>query len=446
MSRENRDVQMRELRKDIEDIVWVNFGVSPVKMGRTEGVNRSNVQEISRWQDSGLTGPLIKMLSSAVTTGVIHEGFGYDDLIWTLVPDREENNKENADIAEQLTSNGIFTVNGVRRKIYNEDPFEAPAADKPFIVTTQGIQFLEDLDSTGDEDIEEDPEDVDLTLSMENIDLLCRSHSDLAWERTRGWGDLSIIKAHNQSRASGVPLSQFDLTAVEPTAAAYETLLHSIWNEAQRQIISSIKGSTISVKSERIENPEKMKEEIAIVLAGMLTLFNDAAGKAFSIGADIGVDQSQLFDADAELSDVRIAELVKEHQNKNLLFLQGALLRDVVNKLRKATTERFESLTALIDSANNAFDSNVFRLHRYANAVIPIGAEVFSLALDALKVYNYNWLIVGDDQECDACLDAFAGSPYPSRRMFPFLPGNSTQCNGNCRCTVEAFRVEPKRI
>jgi len=116
-------------------------------MGRTDDVNRSNIEQQARWQNSALIGPLVRLLSSALTTGIIQEGFGYDDLEWTLMRDEEEQHKELAETSRTLLGPNVpvFSINAIRRKLYNEAPLDFPAAEKPFIVTAGGAVFLEDL-------------------------------------------------------------------------------------------------------------------------------------------------------------------------------------------------------------------------------------------------------------------------------------------------------------
>ena len=479
----NREVQMRELRKDIEDIVWLNFGILPSRMGRTGTVNKSNIEQQARWQESNLLTPILNLLGAAVTKIIIQDGFGFKDLVWRISPDREENRTDNAVIAERLTHAGIFSINGIRKSIYNEEGFNVPAADLPMIMTNSGPIFLEDLKpgqsnqpaDIGDDSDDDDPDDSDsgddespepdddggdatsetptaeseikitdghmMIPEMAEVDKIFTDGNHIGAgpemiKQLMNWPEtienLKVYRVRRDRR-------EFDVRPFETLAESYAAVMRVGWYEARDRIESSIKGTAVE-RSVTVDpdRTERVRQGIGLILAGLIAQYDHAAGQALALAAEMGILEAAALNELASLPPGIIREVVKNRQMMNTQYLRGNLFKDVLNHLRKVMRQEFKDLTALGKAAALAFNVNEYRIIRYARYVIPVGGEAWVKALDVTQKYSYTWELGGSDNICSACIRANAGSPYLRYRDLPFMPGNSPVCNGNCRCSMRA--------
>jgi len=484
LKRANRDEQMRELRHDIEDIVFINFGVMPARMGRTDRVNRSNIEQQARWEESTLIRPIMKLLEFAVTLAVIERGYGYNDLAWRLIPDREETEESRAEVANKMLGPDIpvFTINGVRAKLYDEEPWDIIAANEPFIMTPTGPMFLKDMmpladqpddegDDDGDTDGDDDdtqgpdgagpeegpdaePADGDAAASVNgrrlppaavsmSVDAFLERAQSTQTVDVSNWHSMQSMAVFEQIRPmvekQEIEGRRFLTTLTGTIFTAYSLTMLAAWNEARKNIADSLAAQTQLVGDNLIiADPQTRQEEMALVLAGMLTLFQQAAGEAFSMAGVVGRNAAQSIEAGAALTPRDLADLVREHELDNSTFLRNRLVRKVGTALWAVSRNTFDTSEAARDAARKAFDSQVYRLDRYARRVHSIGTDIYVRALDLTRKYRWRWWDVGDDVECSACVDAQARSPYANRGEMPFLPGQSPECNGNCRCEIEA--------
>ena len=440
LKRSNRDIQMRELKKDIEDIVWLNLGVLPSRMGRTGTVNRSNIEQQAQWQSSALIHPIMRLLETAITTGVIQHGFGYTDIAWRFRPDREEDQESLADIANKLVPGvPVFTINGVRRKLYDEDPWEFEAAEKPFIVQDGNVVFLEDLKPKGD-----NPEPPDDPTGPDEMNSIIPTINEILAQDAKPNDIAKYVfgpVGHNVWKASQEDTGTLSIEAFSPIVAAHAGVMMTAWQDTRFKVVHALEGRAKVVREVEIDEPDRARRELAILLALLISQMEDSAEKAFAFAAELGLAQASTFDSTATLTPAAVAQIVKQNIASNKIFLRQNLVNDLLSDLRIVVASRYDDTEELVLAAGKAFDRHAHRIGNYAEAAIPVGSETFATATDTTKKYEYEW-ILQSVSPCSACISASQGGPYPDARSLPFWPGNSPVCRTKCRCTLRT--VEKK--
>lgn len=448
-----RDVQMAQLRKDIEGVVWRNFGKSPVSMGRTENVPRASAEVQMDMEDSSLVQPIVNLLEESITHHVIRRSYGWDDVKFSLVRDVEEDQEEKSRIADRLSGGRlpIFSLNQIRQKLYNEEPFDFPAAKRPFLLTGRGdIVFLDELGTAAP--------------------ISSASASSVA---------ASLIER-------SAPVGTLDLTRLETLVTAYTQVLLAAWNTMRARVLTdSVKGlversiwllpnqlaakcqtvrwddrrvrimdpafqlepgvgwhrSVEIVKAVEQPHEDRVNEAITLLLALMLREIEDGSDKAFAFALEIG-----FADALAAVPSATVAGSVRQailqgHHQRHRVYWQENLIGDVARDLRMAIAPLYASLQDFLAAVAHAIDRYAFRLPRYASEVIAVGADAFAAMGTATGEYEIIWLDVGDERECGACRKAHAGSPYKRRQDLPFYPGQSPECDGLCRCCLRLEKI-----
>jgi len=123
LKRTPKDIEMRELISDIRRAVYRVFGVQPVEMGISEGINRATAQAQLDVASSHLVTPILELLQSKINTRILPLLFGKDiakEIRFKF--DREA--RLNADDQQKLASkhqtyvrNGVMTRNEVREEL-----------------------------------------------------------------------------------------------------------------------------------------------------------------------------------------------------------------------------------------------------------------------------------------------------------------------------------------
>ena len=163
-----KDLEMKDLVQEIRKTVWRVFGVMPVEMGATDGVNRATAQVQMDVSASHLVTPILELIQSKINSRVLPLVIGDAeefDLV-EFVFDREA--KPTADEEQKRSSTlnnyvqqGVMTRNEVRDRL---GLLPVEGGDIPTVQTGQGpvplASFLgsivDDLDSDSDPD---DPDD-----------------------------------------------------------------------------------------------------------------------------------------------------------------------------------------------------------------------------------------------------------------------------------------------
>ena len=448
-----RDVQLAQLRKDIEAIVWRCFGKSPVSMGRTEGVPRASAEVQQSMEDSSLVTPILRLLSKAFTHHIIRGSYGYDDVEFRFLRDVEEDQEEKSRIAERITGGRlpIFTLNEVRQKLYHEPPFDFPAAKRPFMVTGRGdIVFLDELGTTAPapsavaesiaDGLVERSAPVG-TLDLDRVERLVVPYTSAllsSWTTMRGRVLREAVKGLVERTVSVLPNS---LAGKVSTAR---------WDEKRVRILDAAFTPEPGVGWHRqvetvkaVEQPQeaRVQESLARVLGLMEKEFEDAAGKAFSFGVEIGFAEAHAAIPQARLAGNVKQALLREHIQRNGVYVRENLIGDVLRDLRMALAPVYASVQEFLAALSHAIDRHAFRLPRYGRAVVAVSSDAFAQMGTATGAYQIAWIDTGDERECAACQSAKANSPYRRRADLPFFPGQSPECDGECRCSIRLEKI-----
>lgn len=142
--RANKEMQVAELRDNIERIVYRNFGVTPTEMGATGDINRSLSEAHIKTGRSGLYVPLLSMLEYYYNTEVVPE-FGFSDVKFAYVPKLDGDEEKSARADRWRIERGTYTINDIRR-LRNLPAYTTPNADRPFIIVGKEVVFVDELD------------------------------------------------------------------------------------------------------------------------------------------------------------------------------------------------------------------------------------------------------------------------------------------------------------
>ena len=149
LKRTPKDIEMRELISDIRRAVYRVFGVQPVEMGISEGINRATAQAQLDVSSSHLVTPILELLQSKINTRILPLLFGNEiakEIRFRF--DREA--RLNADDMQKLATkhqiyvrNGVMTRNEVREElgllpIYGGDVATMEVAGMPTPVQNLG--------------------------------------------------------------------------------------------------------------------------------------------------------------------------------------------------------------------------------------------------------------------------------------------------------------------
>ena len=123
LKRTPKDIEMRQLIDDIRRAVYRVFGVQPVEMGISEGINRATAQAQLDVSSSHLVTPILELLQSKINTLVLPLLYGKE----VAQHIRFRFNREarlNADDMQKLATkhqiyvrNGVMTRNEVREEL-----------------------------------------------------------------------------------------------------------------------------------------------------------------------------------------------------------------------------------------------------------------------------------------------------------------------------------------
>ena len=123
LKRTPKDIEMRDLIGDIRRAVYRVFGVQPVEMGISDGINRATAQAQLDVSSSHLVTPILELLQSKINTQILPVLFGRE----VAKEIRFRFNREarlNADDQQKLATkhqiyvrNGVMTRNEVREEL-----------------------------------------------------------------------------------------------------------------------------------------------------------------------------------------------------------------------------------------------------------------------------------------------------------------------------------------
>ena len=411
LKRPNREMQTAELMTKIERVIYRNFGITPVQMGQTEKVPRASAEvqlEISR---SKMVAPLVNLLNFHLNQDIIQQGFGFDDIEFSLVLEDVEGEEPKARSAKTYVDSAIMTRDEVRHKYLGMGPLPDGLGSHLYII--QDNQFIplgkipigpppptENINS---------PPDTSL-LSTEGGEN--KETTSLQTETKPILTKTSVIKAQK----THIPLDELDQLIDN-----YHAQMAKHWEQAKKDLV------------DKAQEEEKQSKKALFLITNLLFLRLKNTSKKFypkalALGIRTGED---VLGVSSSVNNNEQRTILDNAYRENQGFLKNNLIKD----LKKKFTEKVEESQSLIEQAEKVLDSLAFRLEGYAGALNGVAHEGFVAGVFKLeKTALIHWVDRKDNKECGDCVGMGAGSPYTSRETMKFLPGQGTRCNGRCRC------------
>jgi len=137
-----REMQLDELRRSIERIVFRNFGVVPMEMGEIGDVNRSTAMFQMRIAQSRLMVPIVNMLTYYVNKEIIRDEFGFHDVRFVLHLRIYEDEDEESRAIDRLVRGGVKSINQVCAE---KGWSPVKGGERRFIVVGKRLIFVDEL-------------------------------------------------------------------------------------------------------------------------------------------------------------------------------------------------------------------------------------------------------------------------------------------------------------
>jgi len=143
--RANREMQLDELRRSIERVIFRNFGLQPIEYGAVSDVNRSTALFQLRIAENRMLIPLINMLTTYINKDIL-EASGYPELQIHFIRKMYEDEEAESRAASRYVKTGIKTINEVRAEKGKE---AIDGGDDAFMVIGKDLIFVKDLKEEG---------------------------------------------------------------------------------------------------------------------------------------------------------------------------------------------------------------------------------------------------------------------------------------------------------
>lgn len=151
--RPNREMQLDELRKSIERIIFRNFGVVPIQLGEVSDVNRSTALIQMQIAQSRLIMPVVHLISYYVDKEIIQDEFGFFDVRFVMHLRVFEDEDPESRAMDRLVRAGIKSINQVCAE-KGWQPSEK-GGDRRFIVVGKRVLFVDELESMKSDETKE---------------------------------------------------------------------------------------------------------------------------------------------------------------------------------------------------------------------------------------------------------------------------------------------------
>jgi len=145
----NREMQLNELRRSIELIIYRNFGILPLEAGESATVNRSTAYTQMQLAQQRRVIPITNMISAFINKEIIQQEFHYNDVRFSFDVHEIFDPEAVARSYERYVRNGIMSRNEVRKALKLES---IPGGDEYFLVAGSEVRTL---DNVPEEDLPE---------------------------------------------------------------------------------------------------------------------------------------------------------------------------------------------------------------------------------------------------------------------------------------------------
>jgi hypothetical protein len=454
-TRPNKEMQLIELIREVNMMIFRTFGVTPTEMGALEDINKATAmveRDVSR---SNLISPIVTLLEWYFNSEIVWKHF-YPDVSIVFRHEEEQQIELAMQRARELVPLGVLTPNESRQELGMES--HKGMGDVPFIYNAQSVIKLEELEIEEEEVEEETPEIPE------------PSPFPFGFEETEEPEVVKILKSVEHDNPMRLLKNNGTHIDIRKSISVKGRLLDSyddIWERNRNKFIKSM----VSAYRENRTN-QAIDRQISALAAPMFS----ASDKWLTMGFNDGIREAKKLDKTMRINSQGKAERLKRLLNTHKEAIRKSLLegnpRDKANMSFKNTfkklvaafqekaravkkykfndeaeQEKFEELIEvaydgfLVATAKGATKS---RLERYANKAWGATHEGWITAFqytDKPELKVVKWVNTSSDV-CPDCSALEAGSPYPVDAV-PTVPGYcETVCFDNCLCILEIEKVD----
>ena len=424
-SRPFKDMQLAELRNEIEKIVYRNFGVMPIEMGVTEGMPRAVAREQIKVSESKLTDPIKNLLTYFINTEIIASEFGFKDVLFEFVKEGIPGDSEKSSALTNLEVNAVMTPNEARSEL-GLKPYPNKG-DRPFVIVGQNLYFLDELEKGMRKKVE--PEEVGLEV---------KPGEPIVPEKVEE-GEEEVEEEELLGGKRGPP-NTLDLKFVKGLAKDYEVELRKVWEEGKVKVLKLLE------REETAETLKKVDELLDSINEDFSALGRTYFPIAFYMGQEVC---RKMFGRGGFLAEPEeVAATLEKRYKWNEKFLRDSLFKDLRDNIKAVYKNRKERVKAEypLDNYENAFLGEESRLGAYSGAMNGLVNDGMESEYDAGFEETLAYWHTTSGRPCSDCAALEAGSPYVFSDL-PSLPGDgSTACDGYCWCNIVLWRSGEPRL
>ena len=405
MDRPARDMQLVELVEKIDRSVYRAFGVSPVSMGQ-EGANRATAEVQYKVTDDRILGPLKETIAYYFNNEIIPEWS--EDAEFAFRDGGIAESRDHAQSSSVYVKTGIMSINEVRHDMGRE---AIPGGDDHFILP--GFEPVP-VSSLGH------------AAALENLTLAkrrkhCKPPTTEEWKQ--------IKKRHTKI---------IDVDALLKVKSEYEIEMMKFWKIAQKKVVRAITENIIIKRvSQDPYYLSAIRKKVDEELNRLSERYQKLAVKYFPTSLEVGVDSARKITGKSIMTEEHKKALLTEKYRENKDFIEGNLLKDVKRNSQFAMQEIFDTEEEYRTAVEAIFESESFRVERYAARCWDVGQTGFADEMFEQGHGECDW-VTTSGRECPDCITYASGSPYRSLAELPAIPGDGTSvCDGYCYCVIE---------
>ncbi len=241
-------------------------------------------------------------------------------------------------------------------------------------------------------------------------------------------------------RGARFPLAM-KLTQLKAGLNAYESALSRSYNRFAQRLPKTIKMIG-PAGAQRAWIPSA-KDEVQALVEDMQKVARAYFPKAVQTGAAYVYAHVQDGLPAPKVREASQQALVDQKLQKNAQFIQTSLAPDIAAAVDEVAGAEYESQDEAVQALQDTLKGFEGRVRQYAGAYWAAEeAAVQEFGSDfGLQV---NFIGPEDEHNCEDCGNAVAGGPYPIDEA-P-VPGEDTQCRGNCRHALQIIAQEPLAV
>jgi len=455
MTRANRDMQLDELRRSIERVVFRNFGVTPVEMGEVQDMPRATAQAQLIISRSKLMRPLVQLLMYFINTEII-KSFGYTDVMYKIYLEPPEDKEKLSMAFSRLIRAGVLSPNDARREL-NKPVNKEIGGDRRFVEVGGKMYFIDelrdmdstvlmetakinstngfeekknketdDIDENIDEDIDTESEDDDIEEEIKK-----KVENDFSPKGKINSVDVDLLLWLQEEYKKDM-LKKFNSS--RDKVVKY-TLKHG--KQKRNKLILSNKEIQYVRKEFRLLKDE-MKEVAQIYFPFAEELSINATKQMYGYNF-YNINVPTRLDLLYNKHDHYILRMISQIKARFMKTLKGGYrIGDFKPALKMVYKLEFDDFE---EGLNQAYNSSAWRFDQYKNELDGVNSEVLSQQVMMGREAGIAFWHLNSSNPCHDCISFAAGGPYKINDLSA-LPGDGTTiCVGKCQCNLVIQRT-----